>query len=440
MDNKKITCIELFDISPVENICIALTGKADRLILFGEKKKFIEKAYTNYRKIIEKRKINTEIEIVSVNSCNLCEITDALEKAVTENSSLLKDEFDECKICIIDITGGSDLDLVAAGIIYERYCEKRRVYISGSYSDINKNINTNYGSCEKALTDNMLPKITVDEYFEIAGAKIKKYKTWELNDDFIRDTDKIFDVSTQNPDMWNTQIKKIQSAYKKGKQKNRLDFIIEKSTVENCDNVQGSFGIFINKLIDSGLILNKGEENGYLKLRFKDSQVKECLLDEGKILEVKVYIAAVQAKKYDKVSKTKNKIYNDVKNGVEIDLDGEGERNTNNEIDVMAMHGITPVYISCKNGKFDSEEMYKLNTVAGRFGRKYAKLAIIATDMEKFTPMQQKDLKERAENIGICLFDYRRKKDVDDYESIEKYNRRLEEFVRKIFDKNIKPE
>ena len=41
---------------------------------------------------------------------------------------------------------------------------------------------------------------------------------------------------------------------------------------------------------------------------------------------------------------------------------------TKNEIDVMLMRGVVPVFVSCKNGAVKMDELYKLDTVAQRFG------------------------------------------------------------------------
>ena len=49
-----------------------------------------------------------------------------------------------------------------------------------------------------------------------------------------------------------------------------------------------------------------------------------------------------------------------------------------NEIDVMLLEGFCPVFISCKNGKVDQMALYELDTVAKRFGGKYAKKILMA--------------------------------------------------------------
>jgi len=50
-----------------------------------------------------------------------------------------------------------------------------------------------------------------------------------------------------------------------------------------------------------------------------------------------------------------------------------------NEIDILLMHGVVPIFISCKNGiKVEPEELYKLQTVARRFGGPYSRTVLIA--------------------------------------------------------------
>ena len=95
----------------------------------------------------------------------------------------------------------------------------------------------------------------------------------------------------------------------------------------------------------------------------------------------------------------------DCKVGVHLDWDGiihekPGE-DVLNEIDVLSLKGIIPTFISCKSGKMDSHQslhaLYELDTVAKRFGGKYAK-KILATNEELRIRYV-----ERAEEMGIDL-------------------------------------
>ena len=96
-------------------------------------------------------------------------------------------------------------------------------------------------------------------------------------------------------------------------------------------------------------------------------------------------------------------LYQDINVGVVIDWDTEEEDEayrTINEIDVLAMKDMIPVFISCKNGNFDENELYKLNTVAERFGGKYAKKVLVATKLDKFG-LKSDFLKARMRDMDI---------------------------------------
>ena len=57
-----------------------------------------------------------------------------------------------------------------------------------------------------------------------------------------------------------------------------------------------------------------------------------------------------------------------------------------------------PIFISCKNGQVLVEELYKLNTVAERFGGDYAKKILIVSDFDKIDA-----IKTRADEMNIKL-------------------------------------
>ena len=88
--------------------------------------------------------------------------------------------------------------------------------------------------------------------------------------------------------------------------------------------------------------------------------------------------------------------------GITIDWDGVISRdvpNTENEIDIILMHGVIPVFISCKNGQADVNELYKLNTVAQTFGGQYSRKVLIAGS----SLVLSKAVKRRAADMGVGI-------------------------------------
>lgn len=54
---------------------------------------------------------------------------------------------------------------------------------------------------------------------------------------------------------------------------------------------------------------------------------------------------------------------------------------TTNEIDVLATYGLLPYFISCKNGRFSSEGLYKLYSVGEQLGGGYYNNIIVITNL-----------------------------------------------------------
>ena len=147
-------------------------------------------------------------------------------------------------------------------------------------------------------------------------------------------------------------------------------------------------------------------------IAYKDAQVKRCLTKAGQALEMKVYLIAQSL-----ADETGALVYDDAKNGVLIDWDGEWHEDvpnvydTVNEIDVLLMNGMIPVFISCKNGVITSDELYKLWTVAERFGGKYAKRVLVASSID-FLGEAGEYLRQRAKDMEIRLIE--NAQDLDD--------------------------
>ena len=95
--------------------------------------------------------------------------------------------------------------------------------------------------------------------------------------------------------------------------------------------------------------------------------------------------------------------YDDINRSVSIDWDGTvydrslGVSDTKNEIDVMATRDLVPIFISCKNGDVDKSALYELDTVAERFGGKYAKKELVTAGF------LDKHHQKRAEEMDILV-------------------------------------
>jgi hypothetical protein len=154
-------------------------------------------------------------------------------------------------------------------------------------------------------------------------------------------------------------------------------------------------------------------ESDFTYIEFKDSQIRTILTKAGLILELKVYLICCRL-----VADRGG----DCLTGVTIDWDGgddmpsaanylyneddpESRINTTNEIDVLANCGLTPYFISCKNGKFNSEELYKLYSVGERFSGGYGKKILVTTNSPFALGEARNVLLQRAADMGICVIE-----------------------------------
>lgn len=121
-------------------------------------------------------------------------------------------------------------------------------------------------------------------------------------------------------------------------------------------------------------------------------------------------------------------LFTDCQTGVMVDLDGDVTGlpfDPKNEIDMTAMLGNRPVFISCKNTVPTKEYLYEIREMAGFFGGRYAICALACT------PEAQNGVRERAEQMGVILIDNLYGKTLTALK-----NRFVEEFGKNITEKN----
>ena len=132
----------------------------------------------------------------------------------------------------------------------------------------------------------------------------------------------------------------------------------------------------------------------------KNQIVKTCILKVGTLLEYYISCACAQMK-----DNSGERYFGDVKTGVFIDWDGKKTRDdVENEIDVLCTRGMIPVFISCKSGFVDSDELYKLSSVADRFGGKYARKILCVIDLDRHGTSAD-SIRARAKDMGIKLIE-----------------------------------
>lgn len=387
-----MTTVEFFDRSPIVNIVSSLTTAPEKIIFLGDEAAMA--CYDPiYRSFLNQRGLNTKLEYRSICGLNLEGIVEVL-------TQIVKSEPD----CVFDLTGGTDLSLVAMGIVYERFrsenVQLETFHLScGQVTDCAADGHTVYQGC---------PSLTVRESIQLHGGMVRGdgAQDWQLAPEFIADVHAIWAICRQDPKGWNSRMNVLSSAVSRKAAANELDVELSlsklraraKQVKENVSDI----GRLLSQLHEAGLIENYSEWGDEITYRYKDPQVKRCLEKAGTALEMEVLVTARELIQDGKPW------YNDAMSGVAIDWDGrfhgmnDDDKDTENEIDVLMMKGLIPLYVSCKNGQVEEVELYKLDTVARRFGGPVAKKALVTSRLN----MKESSLahyRQRAKDMGIKL-------------------------------------
>ena len=394
-----MTYIEFFSPVVSENICTCLARLPERVVLIGDNRKLLGRHTERYRELFSTIDPDHPIEFIprSVNKNDMKSVINALSELV--------EKYDDC---VFDLTGGEDVYLVAVGIVSERYSARglqlqRFNLRNGRVMDCDMD--------GQVVQELKMPSLTVEQNIRFFGGSIIRTGVsatydWDLSPDFIADIALMWEICRQDAAKWNMLLKIFAQAESMDIAKN--DPLLLRASLKGMRHaVYYANEEYLDKsevlsyLMDNRLITHCDWEDGNLELRFKDPQIKKVLTKAGTLLELVMYFAAMIATDEDG-----NAVYNDVMTGVGINWNAAEEGEviiTHNEIDVIMMHGMVPVFVSCKSGIVEMEELFKFSTVAERFGGSYAKKVLVAPALAGLNNAES--IRARALDMNIQLLE-----------------------------------
>ena len=392
-----MTYVEFFDNEPVKNIVSCLTMKPDRVVLVGKDLNPMQKNALKYREMFLKRGAEIEFLCVTVKKNDI-------DDHIAKISEIIQNYDD----CMFDITGGDELSIFALGIVYERFGAEKNIQIHQF------NMNTSaVNDCDNdgnVAGNGIAPKLTIEELIFLKGGRVVYEDEcfggthrWNIDDEFISDIKNMWEICRSDVKLWNSHANILNNIHAhKSRESDGLLTVAPILRVNDYLKRHGGNFLFdfsiMKSLYNYDLIKEYKIDDSEIVIKYKNEQVKRCLTKAGLVLEMIVYITALEQKD----------VYNDTMNGVCIDWDGLVEeyatnRDPKNEIDVIMMKGIVPVFVSCKNGFVDVEELYKFNSVAEHFGGKNARKILIATSLGE--DVQSEYFRRRAKDMKIRLIE-----------------------------------
>lgn len=384
-----MTLIECFDRECLHNVLGGLGLQPEKAIFLGDGEA-MEGMLSRLRRLLQSRGIKTALMPYHVRMDRIDDITMVLR-------NILRREDDY----VIDITGGSEELILAVGLVLGQMDKDRRSRIevqkfdpvTGKIMDADGNGKIFGGSAVC---------LSVDEVIALHGGTIHPESHQPGLHYRPGDVLPLWNAMCADRKEWNKAVMALNEFEARCDSDNEIYLRLEdlNGSVNQFRQKEDRMWWLLEKLSHCGVIDDRssGEVFHY---RYLDPLLHSCAQKAGNLLEIMVLLQA-RACKLDGES-----YFDDCQMSVSIDWDGVVHQpvqqisDTCNEIDVIATRGQVSLFISCKNGEIGEEELYKLNTVAGRFGGKYARKMLVATDLERKSPSSIRAFLQRAKDMNI---------------------------------------
>lgn len=287
--------------------------------------------------------------------------------------------------CAIDISGGTDATLFAAGAAAQdtpvfTYSRRRNTFFE----------------IQNAPFARSLPctvRLDAASCFLMAGGELLPGR--EDNAplrDRLKDISRIFEIYSRYRTVWSKQVKAIQRISRASDP----ELLAEGPFSVKVDAGHASLDPgLLRDLEGAGLIRGLKLSDSGVRFRFADSAVRFWLRDVGAVLELFVWSSCLAAGCFD-----------DVVLSAVVNWRAGGGRSemVTNEIDVMAVCGISPLLISCKTCEIHTEALNELAILRDRFGGGYSKAAVVTS---AGTTHGNSAMRKRAAALGITVLDWR---------------------------------
>lgn len=370
------TLIELYDDRAIENVLGVETFKPKRVVYVAPADIATDRRHLDVlNRFFTRRGLSLEIEFVGCSVYKADRVLEQLEKIHSKYPD-----------CAVDITGGSDAALFAAGM----FCNKTGIP-SFTYSRKNNKF-YNISNADFADEVSCTLNYSVEEFFNMTGGTMRKGRVdnrqiMKFSEGFVP----LFQVFLKHRRQWNDAIVFFQRI-SQAPHDTPAPLSVVGSVEQKADHGRrvAANKELLSDLEKIGYLSNiEFHDNDTVSFRFASEEIRGWLRDVGSALELYMYKACIDAG-----------IFGNVISSAIVDWDGTvGRDSVSNEIDVVAARGITPVFISCKACEVKTEALNELAILRDRFGGKGAK-AIIAT-----TEFCNAAARHRAAQLGIAVID-----------------------------------
>ena len=347
------TLIELYDERPIENVLASEVFHPETTVFLcppevAQDKRLQEKL----KKYFVSRGLDTKLVFLESSLYYSNKVLKQLLKVVESYAD-----------CALDITGGTDAALFACG----QLCAETDIPAFTYGRRKNRFFNIHNAT----FADNLPCTVAhnVEDCFRLTGGSLREGRVDNaILNGYMGKFEPFFKLYLRHRTKWTGIVKYIQQASRTEKGQ-PIPLHVEADYI-----LKGDRG---TKLCAPEACLRDLEKLGFLtalrlsadgvSFTFVDHQIRTWLRDIGSVLELYVYKACLDLG-----------IFNDVRTSAVVDWEGgENQNDVTNEIDVMAMQGILPAFISCKTCEVSTEALNELAILRDRFGGESAKAAVV---------------------------------------------------------------
>ncbi len=368
------TLIELYDRNTYDNLIAAMQLRPRRMIILGDSSTDTDDVKSRAGRFFALRGQRIELCVFKVEGNTLSAWTDILTRI-----------FEKYPHSVLNINGGQDLMLVAAGIMLEksRLPMFRFDNRTGEITDIR--------GCKGLVGKIKPPKLTVSQVLAIAGATIGnsgRITSADLHAGMEDDVYKVWDIISENRNAWgrNTGYMQALSMPNRSLRINApVKIRINTNTYVQCNRA------IMEALQDKGIISELRFSNDSVSFTYKNEILAHCLRDTGIWLELVTYYEALSSGCFDDIR---------ICGIIDWNTHEPSSPSTSNEVDVITTRGSDSYFISCKTGSVSADTLNEIHTLAHRFGGENPHPVIsTAHDFSRISP----GLDKRARDMGISV-------------------------------------
>lgn len=390
-----MTLIECFDRSVNANIVSCLHLCPKKVIFLGDSENMND-TIDRYRAFFARRKMSVALKPQPVKMDRMDDIADTLLRIVRQEAP-----------CVIDVTGGDERLLMAVGILLSRLTPELRKQVSIQKFDKETGLAQDCDGDGKVI-QGYPANVTVEELIRLhygrpsssSGLLGAMYRA--------KDLAPLWKIVCDLGDQWNglmTSLIFVESKVHKENRKQGKMHLTEDMLRSLHSDPHGRLKeaiTLLKRFQDSGIIQGVVADHR-LDYCYTSPLYRCCTEKQGNILEVKTLLEAQE------VLDNGKPYFHDCLMSVTIDWESPSRKpdnklpDTRNEMDLILTRGLVPLFVSCKNGEVDENELYKMHSVATHFGGPDAKKLLVATNLKIAEGKSIDKFTQRAEDMGIHI-------------------------------------